>query len=44
MTTHSQDDPMALFDSGQPNVLALAAQLPVPYVVDHHGIAVSTPR
>ncbi|WP_435193947.1 succinylglutamate desuccinylase [Natronomonas sp. EA1] len=37
--THSQDDPIALFDAAQPGVLALAARLPVPYIVDHHGVA-----
>jgi predicted deacylase len=38
-STHSQDDPMALFDRSQRGMLDIAAGLPVPYVVDHHSVA-----
>jgi predicted deacylase len=33
--THSEADPIALFDSSQAGMLEYASDLPVPYVVDH---------
>lgn len=34
-STHSESDPIGLFDSAQTGMLEYAADLPVPYVVDH---------
>ena len=37
--THSEEDPIALFDSAQAGMLEYASDLPVPYVVDHRRAA-----
>lgn len=40
--THSQPEPFALVDRTQPQAVELAANLPVPHVVDHHETAEGT--
>jgi len=37
--THSEDEPIVLFDSAQAGMLGYASDLPVPYVVDHRRAA-----
>lgn len=40
--THSQPEPIAIFDRTCPEALDLAAELPVPYAVDGHDISDGT--
>jgi predicted deacylase len=37
--THSEEEPIALFDAAQAGMLEYASDLPVPYVVDHRRAA-----